>query len=93
VAALTGRPGAAGSASGAALVARAGPVDPQIRARLATEDQTFRQANQGRLLERVFNSDNPDWDVYEAQRLDANSEFVRLRERGVQVPAAPPLPE
>jgi len=92
VAALTGRPAAAGTASAATLVARSGPVDPNIRATLASEDAVYRSENRGRLLERVANK-QVDWSIYEAMRLDANGEFVRLRARGVRVPAAPPLPE
>ncbi len=92
VAALTGRPAAAGTASAATLVARLGPVDPNIRATLASEDAVYRSENRGRLLERVANK-QVDWSIYEAMRLDANGEFVRLRARGVRVPAAPPLPE
>jgi hypothetical protein len=92
VAALTGRPGAAGAASGGALIARAGPVDPQVRGQLAVEDASYRQGNRGRLLERIFGRDNPDWTTYENMRLDADAEFQRLRAQGVRVPAAPPLP-
>lgn len=93
VAALTGRPSAAGTASAPALIARAGPVDPQIRARLAAEDATYRSENRGLLLERWANKDSPDWSIYENMRLDAEAEFERLRSRGYRVPAAPPLVE
>jgi hypothetical protein len=89
VAALTGRPVSPGAATAGALVARAGPVDPEIRARLASEDAVYRQENRGRLLER-FNNRNPDWMIYEDMRLNADAEFRRLRSRGVRVPAAPP---
>ncbi|MBP7001829.1 DUF3035 domain-containing protein [Amaricoccus sp.] len=90
VAALTGREQPAGTASAAALVARAGPVDPQIRARLAVEDATYRDENRGLLLERWAHKDSPDWSIYEDMRLDADAQFVLLRDHGVRVPAAPP---
>lgn len=89
VAALTGRPAAAGSAPAGTLIARAGPVDPQIRARLRSEDAAYRDENRGLLLERIAD-DNPDWSIYENMRLNADAEFQRLRARGVRVPAAPP---
>ncbi len=92
VAALTGRPAAPGAASAGALIARAGPVDPQIRAQLASEDAVYRQENRGRLLER-FSDNDADWTIYRNMRLNADAEFDRLRARGVRVPAAPPLPE
>ena len=91
VAALTGRPAAAGSASGTTLVARAGPGEAQIRSRLAQEDAAYRAENRGLLLERVANQSNPDTRVYRDMRLDADAEFQRLRARGLRVPAAPPL--
>lgn len=90
VAALTGRAVPAGSAGAGALIAESGPVDPQVRAQLAAEDATYRRENRGLLLERLANKDAPDWSIYEDMRLDANSEFVRLRARGYRVPAAPP---
>lgn len=89
VAGLTGRPGPAGTASGAALVARAGPVDPQIRRVLAVEDAQVRQGNRGRLLERLFSSDRERL-IYRDTTLDAPAEFERLRALGVAVPPAPP---
>lgn len=89
VAALTGRPAPAGSAAAPALVARAGPVAPGIRATLAAEDAVYRRENRGLPLERLTDR-SPDWTIYENQRLDADAEFIRLRARGVRVPAAPP---
>ncbi len=86
VAALTGRPAAAGTASAGTLIARAGPVDPQIRARLAAEDAEYRSENRGLLLERL--TQRQRLRIYEDMRLDADAEFVRLRARGVRVPAA-----
>mgnify|MGYP005855789373 CR=1 FL=1 len=91
VAALTGRAVPVGQGSAPTLVARAGPVDPQIRARLAVEDAEYRQANRGLLLERLANRGN-DWTIYRDQMLDADAEFERLRARGLRVPAAPPIP-
>ncbi len=75
------------------MIARAGPVEPQVRSRLAAEDAQYRADNRGLLLERLTNRDNADWDIYEGVRLNQNDEFVRMRARGVRVPAAPPLPE
>lgn len=89
VAALTGRPAPAGSANAPGLIARAGPVTPNIRAILAAEDQVYRRENRGLLLERWAAREN-DWVIYEDMRLDASTEFDRLRARGLRVPAAPP---
>lgn len=89
VAALTGRPSAPGAASAGTLIARAGPVDPQIRAQLAAEDAVYRSENRGLLLDRIADN-NSDWSIYDNMRLNADAEFQRLRARGVRVPAAPP---
>ncbi len=89
IAGLTGRPAPAGTANGAALVARAGPRDPSIRAELAAEDVVWRQTHHGLLLERWFTRD-PTALVYQQMVLDAPAEYYRMRARGVQVPAAPP---
>jgi hypothetical protein len=88
VAGLTGRP-AVNTASGAALVAAAGPRDPSIRNELAAEDAEWRATHQGLLLERVFSRDREAL-VYQPMVLDAPAEFDRMRARGVEVPAAPP---
>jgi hypothetical protein len=88
IAGLTGRPPTA-AASGAALVARAGPIDPNVRAELAAEDVVWRETHRGLLLERVFSGDR-DALVYRDMVLNAPAEFERLRAIGVQVPAAPP---
>ena len=88
IAGLTGQPATA-TASGAALVARAGPADPSIRARLAVEDAEWRATHRGRLLERWF-SRNREALAYREMRLDAAAEFERLRARGYRVPPAPP---
>jgi hypothetical protein len=89
VAALTGRPGPAGTVGAGALVAQAGPVSPAIRTQLAAEDAEFRSGNRGRLLER-WSARDSDYVTYQGQRLDADSEFIRLRAAGLRVPAAPP---
>ncbi len=91
VAALTGRPAPAGSAAATTLVARSGPVDPEIRARLAAEDAAYRRANRGAILERLANRNESDAVIYQDMQLDADAEFERLRARGIRVPAAPPL--
>lgn len=92
VAALGGQPGA-GPAAGA-LVAHAGRygVSPQIRATLAAEDLAFRRANDGRLLERLFNS-NIYFRAYRPRSLDQYQELDRFRRAGVRTPAAPPAAE
>lgn len=89
VVALGGRPGA-GPAAGA-LVAHAGRygVSPRIRGTLAAEDFAFRQANDGRLLERLFNT-NIYFRAYRPQSLDQYQELERFRRAGVRTPAAPP---
>jgi hypothetical protein len=88
VAALTGRTQPA-EVSGAVLVARAGPVDPNIRGTVALEAATFRQDNRGLLFERWF-SRNLEAVIYDDVILDAAAEYQRLRAAGVAVPPAPP---
>ncbi|PZQ48960.1 MAG: DUF3035 domain-containing protein [Rhodovulum sulfidophilum] len=90
VASLTGKEQPAGSARAGAVVAMAGPVDPNIRARLAAEDVVFRDENRGQFLPRLFASD-PEDVIYRGVTLDAPAEFERQRAAGVGVPAAPPL--
>lgn len=89
VASLTGRPGPAGTARADALVARAGPIDPAIRAKLRAEDAVIRRSNPGKLLERLLSADRGAL-PYRAMTLDAGAEYRRLRARGLRVPAAPP---
>ena len=76
-----------------ALIGTAGRygVDPAIRGQLAAEDLDFRRANDGRLLERVFNV-NVYFKAYESQSLDQYAELYRLRRAGVRTVAAPPDP-
>ncbi|MGB3553855.1 MAG: DUF3035 domain-containing protein, partial [Jannaschia sp.] len=73
-----------------AAVSRYG-VQGNIRGQLATEDLAFRRANDGRLLERLFNL-NVYYRAYEPQSLDQHRELERLRRAGVRTVAAPPDP-
>ena len=72
-----GADGAAGAPPGrrpgGTLIARAGPVDPQIRSRLASEDVVYRDENQGLLLERLTDN-SPDW-------IDLRGHAAQLRRR------------
>jgi hypothetical protein len=90
--ALGGQPGGAGIPAGdSALVAYAGRdgIASDIRGVLAAEDLAFRQENDGRLLERVFNI-SIYYDAYADQSLDQQTELARWRARGVPTPSAPP---
>jgi Protein of unknown function (DUF3035) len=78
IAGLSGRPGAPGNADGGALVAAAGPRDPNVRAELAVEDAEWRRTHRGRLLERLTSRDR-DALVYRPMVLDAPLEFERMR--------------
>ncbi len=89
IAGLTGRNAPAGTANGTALVARAGPRDPGIRAQLAAEDATWRETHHGLLIPRLLTRDK-DALIYQPMVLDAAAEYDRLRAQGVRVPAAPP---
>jgi hypothetical protein len=86
---LTGRPPPAGNADGSALVARAGPRDPGIRAELAVEDVQWRETHNGLFFERLLSNDR-DRVVYQEMLLNAPEAWERMRARGVEVPAAPP---
>lgn len=66
-------------------------VAPDIRARLAAEDLEYRRANDGRLLERLFNV-NVYYRAYRPQALDQYRELERFRAAGVRTPAVPPDP-
>lgn len=90
--ALGGTPGgAAAPVQGRALIAATGRygTDPSIRADLAARDRAFREANRGRLLNRLFRS-STYYDAYLAQSLDQYGELDRLRAAGIRTPAAPP---
>ncbi len=92
IVALGGRPGGPGVPAGdAALVAYAarGGVAGDIRGVLAAEDLAFRQDNEGRVLERLFNV-NVYYRAYAGQSLDQQAELARWRSRGVRTPSAPP---
>lgn len=93
IAALGGNPAGGAGADGAlvASVSRYG-VQPGIRGQLAAEDLAFRRANDGRLLERVFNV-TVYYRAYRAQSLDQYAELDRLRRAGVRTVAAPPDPQ
>ncbi|MBT8413153.1 MAG: DUF3035 domain-containing protein [Boseongicola sp.] len=94
IAALGGNPTVLSRASNdGALVRYTGRfgVSPDIRATLAASDLRFRQNNDGRLLERVFNV-NLYFEAYETQSLDQFSELERLRSAGIRTPSVPPEP-
>jgi hypothetical protein len=90
--ALGGTPQGAGVPAGdAGLVSyasRAG-VAANIRTTLATEDLAFRQDNNGRILERLFDV-NVYFKAYREQALDQQAELAFWRRRGVRTPSAPP---
>jgi hypothetical protein len=90
IVALGGRPdgGVSGDTALMSHVSRYGR-DPDIRATLASEDLAFRQANPGRVLERVFNV-NRYFAIYADQSLDQQAERARLTAAGVPTPTAPP---
>lgn len=67
-------------------------LQANIRETLAAEDLAYRRANDGRLLERLFNV-NVYYDAYEPLSLDQYRELERLRRAGVRTVAAPPDPE
>lgn len=89
IAGLTGAPGPAGNANGAALVAQAGPRQPGIRQALAVEDVEWRDTHHGLLIPRLIAKDK-ETVTYQPMILDAASEFRRLRAAGVEQPPAPP---
>lgn len=90
VVALGGRPGA-GAAGDSALVTHVSRYgrDPDIRVTLASEDLAFRQANPGRVMERIFNV-NRYFAIYADQSLDQQAERTRLTSAGVPTSTAPP---
>ena len=67
-------------------------VPADIRATIAAEDLAWRQENNGRLLERLFNV-NVYYSSYKPMSLDQHLELERLRRMGVWTPSAPPDPE
>lgn len=67
-------------------------VPADIRDTLAAEDLAWREANNGRLLERLFNV-TVYYDSYRPMSLDQYAELQRLRGLGVRTPSAPPDPQ
>ncbi|AML50762.1 DUF3035 domain-containing protein [Falsihalocynthiibacter arcticus] len=90
--ALGGKPGG-GSAGSAALMnyALRYGVEANIRQTLYKEDLDWRKANDGRLLERLFNI-NVYFKAYNTMSLDQYRELERWRAAGRKTPAAPPNP-
>ncbi|MEP5760801.1 MAG: DUF3035 domain-containing protein [Litoreibacter sp.] len=88
--ALGGRPDAGGSDGGLVTYATRFGVDPAIRSELAADDLEFRRDNDGRILERLFNT-NVYFRAYQRQSLDQYGELERLRRAGVRTVSAPPL--
>ncbi len=66
-------------------------VNADIRATLAASDLRFRQQNDGRVLERLFNV-NVYFDSYEPLSLDQYRELERLRRAGIRTSSVPPNP-
>jgi len=66
-------------------------VDPAIRPTLAAEDLEYRRANDGRLLERLFNV-NVYFQAYAPYALDQFRELARLRAAGLRTSSIPPDP-
>lgn len=92
VVALGGNPNGGSGGDGALIqtAARYG-VSQDIRGVTAQEDLAFRQKNNGRLLERLFNV-TTYYKAYDDQSLDQYRELRRLRRAGARTPAAPPDP-
>lgn len=97
VAALGGRPAvlaargvAAADAGLMAHLAQFGAA-PDIRSVLAAEDLAFRRANNGKVLERLFNV-NVYFRAYLPMTLDQAAEIERWRKLGIRTVGAPPEP-
>lgn len=78
----------AGDAGLASYAGRNGTT-ADIRSTLAAEDLAFRQRNDARLLERIFDL-NVYYSAYEKQSLDQQVELQRWRLAGARTPSAPP---
>jgi hypothetical protein len=95
VAALGGNPAALGSetiaAANSGLVNYTGRLGRTagIRQTLAAEDLDFRRRHDGRLLERIFNT-NVYYKAYGRMSLDQYAELEYWRARGVRNVGAPP---
>lgn len=93
--ALGGNPGRLATSgipgSDGALVSQASRfgVSAGIRQALATEDLEFRRRNDGRILERIFNT-NVYFRAYRKQSLDQHAELLRWRRAGAKNVGAPP---
>lgn len=89
-AALGGNAAAASGGSGGLLAyATRFGTDGNIRTELAVADLEYRRANNGRLLERLFNVP-VYFDAYAPFSLDQQAELERFRRAGARTPAAPP---
>lgn len=89
IAALGGNAGGGSSAGDLIGYATRFGVAADIRPVLAAEDEEFRRRNDGRVMERLFNT-NVYFRAYREQSLDRYAELERLRRMGVRTPAAPP---
>lgn len=78
----------AGDAALANYAARKGAT-AGIRQTLAAEDLDWRRRNDGRLLERIFNT-NVYFKAYRKQSLDQQTELQRWRAAGARTSSAPP---
>lgn len=87
--ALGGRPGAGATDGQLVTYATRYGVDPAIRSDLAAADIAFRRQNDGRVLERLFNT-NVYFRAYRNESLDQYGELERLRRAGVRTVSAPP---
>ena len=93
--ALGGNPGRVATdgvpRSDGALVTQAARfgVSGNIRETLAAEDLDFRRRNDGRILERIFNT-NVYFRAYRNLSLDQHAELLRWRRAGVKTVGAPP---
>lgn len=66
-------------------------VSPGIRGELAAADRTFREENQGRFIERLFNV-NVYFQAYKPFELDQERELERFRRAGIPTSSPPPAP-
>lgn len=98
VAALGGQPerldSRAVSASDGPLLAAAtrNGIEPNIRGKLAKEDQEFRNNNRPLFLPRLLKI-NTYFSVYKDQTLDPVRTIAIMRRAGIKTPTAPPVEE
>lgn len=90
IVALGGNPNAGSAGDRALLTAtsRYG-TEAAVRTDLAVEDQTFRENNRGRLLNRAFNN-TTYYQAYSNETLSPQAEAERWRQQGLRTPVAPP---